>query len=108
MELTEGEKDGAWIITVAGEVDLAVAEELREAIGRAAPSKVVLVDLGPCEFIDSTAIAVLVAAHKAHLEEGRRFAAIGPTKQVRRVLELTGLDRHGLVFDRVEDVFEIA
>jgi anti-anti-sigma factor len=55
-------------ILVEGELDLAVAEQLREAIDRAGSDcPQVLIGLENCEFIDSTGIAVMVHAH-------RRFA----------------------------------
>jgi anti-anti-sigma factor len=102
LELNEAERDGVRTITVTGELDLAVAGELGAAIERGAGNEIVLVDLGPCVFIDSTAIALLVAAYRHRLEEGRRLAVVGPTDQVRRILELTGLTDGGLVFDSIE------
>jgi anti-anti-sigma factor len=81
-------------IKVEGEVDLAVVEALQRAIERA-PSGTLLVDLGACEFIDSAAIAALVMAHR----NGHRILTHGASGQVLRVLEVTGLAEHGLVFE---------
>ncbi|HVS99833.1 MAG TPA: STAS domain-containing protein [Solirubrobacterales bacterium] len=103
LKLTEGRQGGAWVITVAGELDLAVADQLEAAIDRVAADAVVLVDLEPCEFIDSTAIALFVAARRRRRADGRQLAILRPTDQVKRVLELTGLTDNGLVFESVGD-----
>jgi anti-anti-sigma factor len=104
LELNEADQnDGVRIIRVAGELDLAVIEGLRQAIDRAAEEDQVLVDLGPCEFIDSSAIALLIERHRSFEQEGRRFAVFGATRQVRRVLEMTGMTENGLVFLTAEE-----
>jgi anti-sigma B factor antagonist len=79
------------LIVVEGELDLAVAPELREAIERAAGTGRVIVDLGPCDFIDSTGIAVLIRGREALVAAGGDLAICSPTRQVLRVLEVTGL-----------------
>jgi anti-sigma B factor antagonist len=97
-------RPGCLEILVEGEVDLAVADQLEEALERAAAqSEEVLIGLQACEFIDSTAIAVIVNAHKKLAAEGRRVAAYGPTSQVRRVLSVTGLTENGLVFATLDE-----
>lgn len=85
-------------IKVEGEVDLSVSARLRDAIERA-PAPFVLVDLTECEFIDTSAIATLLAARR----DGLQLLIHSPAGQVRRVLEVTGLTADGLVFaDRAE------
>jgi anti-sigma B factor antagonist len=91
-------------ILVEGEVDLAVADQLERALERAASqSEQVLIGLQACEFIDSTAIAVIVNAHHRMAAEGRRVAVYGPTSQVQRVLSITGLTENGLVFATLDE-----
>jgi anti-anti-sigma factor len=85
-------------IQVVGELDLAVAEQLREAIERS-PSGHTLIDLTDCQFIDSTGIAVLVRAHQRAADEGHLLAVHSPSDQVLRVFEVTGLTNNGLVFE---------
>jgi anti-anti-sigma factor len=92
-------EDGGTEIEVQGELDLAVAEQLREAIERT-EGKQVLISLASCEFIDSTGLAVIIHASQA---DGRKLAVHSPSAQVLRVLDLTGLTGNGLVFvDREE------
>jgi anti-anti-sigma factor len=86
-------------IRVRGELDLAVAPELEEAIERAAEYDQVVISLEECEFIDSTGIAVIVHAYQGRKSGGRRLVVCAPHGQVRRVLDLTGLSENGLVFE---------
>lgn len=105
FRLTEQERQsGCREIQVEGELDLAVADQLREALDRVDRKYVqVLVSLERCEFIDSTGIAVIVAAHRRFAEEGRRMVVCAPHSQVLRVLSLTGLTANGLVFGTAEE-----
>jgi anti-sigma B factor antagonist len=91
---------GVCEILVEGELDLAVAEQMREALaGVSADYTQILLCLENCEFIDSTGIAVVVQAHHRFAEEGRRVVLYAPTRQVLRVLSVTGLTANGLVFE---------
>jgi anti-anti-sigma factor len=91
-------------ILVEGELDLAVAEQLREALERAGSDcPQILIGLENCEFIDSTGIAVVVQAHRQFAEEGRRVVLYAPTSQVLRVLSITGLTANGLVFESASE-----
>jgi anti-sigma B factor antagonist len=96
-------------ILVEGELDLAVAEQLREAFDRAGSDCTqILVGLENCEFIDSTGIAVIVQAHRNFAEEGRRVVLFAPRSQVLRVLSVTGLTANGLVFESAAEALSAA
>jgi anti-sigma B factor antagonist len=87
-------------IRVEGELDLAVADQLDEALTKAvAECGRVLVGLERCAFIDSSGIAVILRAHRRMEEEGNRLVVYAPTDQVLRVLSMTGLTSNELVFD---------
>jgi anti-anti-sigma factor len=86
-------------IRVEGELDLAVAGQLEDAIAGCG-DKHTLIDLGECEFIDSTGIAVIVRAYRERAADGRgRIAVHSASDQVLRVLTITGLTEVGLVFE---------
>ena len=74
-------------VTVVGEVDLYSAPELDRALHES--TQRLVVDLTDCGFIDSTALGVLVAAQA----RTGRLDLIAPGLEVRRTLEITGLDR---------------
>lgn len=93
--LTEVEIDeGCREIQVEGELDLAVAAQLQEAIDRCQSDRI-LIGLESCQFIDSSGIAVILNAHRS---AGARVLVHSPRAQVHRVLDLTGLTGNGLVF----------
>jgi anti-anti-sigma factor len=91
------------IVHVHGELGLPDVDGLQAAVDQAAAEDAgVVIGLEHCEFIDSMALAALIRAHNHFAEDDRRLVIGGPTVQVRRVLEISGLDRDGLVFDSVE------
>jgi anti-anti-sigma factor len=83
-------------IEVEGELDFDVSDQLRAALDAAqedAPRHVLL-GLAGCSFIDSSGLAVLVAAGRALAEHDRQLLLYGLHGQVRRLLEVTGLTEH--------------
>jgi anti-sigma B factor antagonist len=95
---------GCHEIQVEGEIDLAVADQLREALEEAgAEHDQILIGLQRCEFIDSTAIAVIVHAHNEMATRGQRVTVYGACSQVLRILSITGLTQNGLVFETADE-----
>jgi anti-sigma B factor antagonist len=85
----------ARVVKLGGELDLYNANLVREALNGAcaeAPERVV-VDLGEVEFIDSTALGVLIEA-RTTMNNRRAFLLAAPGLETRRALEISGLDRH--------------
>ena len=87
---------GAYVVVTAhGELDLATAPELsrslQEQIDDGAPGLVV--DLAGAEFVDSTALRVLVAVYKRLRAEGGRLALACPHERILKTFRLTALDR---------------
>jgi anti-sigma B factor antagonist len=94
--------DGAVVIQLAGELDLYNAGDVRRTLLDSATGDLrVVVDLAEVEFIDSTALGVLVEA-RARLPDRRRFLLAAPGAETRRALEVSGLDRHFSVHDSVD------
>jgi anti-anti-sigma factor len=85
------QKDGVFVVLVEGELDMNTAIELERQLEAplSAPGSSLLLDLSRCEFIDSTGIALIVRAWQAL--DGR-FSVCGIGDQVKRVLEVTGLE----------------
>jgi stage II sporulation protein AA (anti-sigma F factor antagonist) len=83
---------GCLEVEVTGELDLAVSDRLRAALGRAAVNDLhVLVDLSACEFIDASGVAVLVRGNERLRDRDCQLLLFGARAQVRRVLSVTGL-----------------
>jgi anti-sigma B factor antagonist len=87
--------NGCTVVEVEGEVDLATAPTLQDALVEAiaAEPTEVVVDLSGVTFMDSTGLAALVRAHQRAAERGGSMRLVGASKGVRRILDLTGLDR---------------
>lgn len=85
--------EAAVLILPAGELDLATAEQLEQAVVRelANSPAALVIDLSGVTFMDSVALGALLRCEEWAREEGIRFA-INPGKhQPRRLLELCGL-----------------
>jgi len=98
----ETESDGELhTVSVHGELDQGTAPQLRGVLGSAIgdASASVLVDLSECDFIDSTGLSLLVEAKRRLGDEQRGFGVCCPDADVRRLLELTGIDEAVGLFD---------
>jgi anti-sigma B factor antagonist len=88
---------GVEVVVVRGEHDLATAGDLRSSIETAAGRATgVVVDLSNTTFIDSAVLQVLLSGRDRADEAGIGYVIAlgdGTGHAVRRLLELTGLDR---------------
>jgi len=102
----EADSEGALqIVSVSGELDQGTEPQLREALATALDrgDGPVLVNLTACRFIDSTGLGLLVEAKRRLGEAQRRFAVCCPDEDVRRLLELTGIDEAVGLFDTLDE-----
>jgi len=91
----EGE-DGGQVLALAGELDLHNAETLAAEIARTEVTAggSLTIDLRELTFIDSTGIALLVSVFRRFNAGAARLHLLpSHSEAVRRVMELTGLDR---------------
>lgn len=96
-------RDDAVVVRLGGELDLYNASAVRDALFEAAvtaPARLV-VDLSEVEFIDSTALGVLIEA-RTRLPNRRGFLLASPQLGTRRALEVSGIDRHLPVHDSLD------
>src|SRR3954468_21520836 len=102
-------RDGAVVLSLAGELDLYHAEEVRGALLEACAGqpKVLVVALSEVTFVDSTALGVLIEA-RSRMADRSGFRLAAPGLEARRALEVSGLDRHFLVHNTVEEALEAA
>ena len=96
--------DGGRVVRLAGELDLYNAPAVRDALTQACADgpRTVIVDLSEVEFIDSTALGVLIEA-RTKLPNRDGFRLAGPGLETRRALQISGLDRHFSVHQTVEE-----
>jgi anti-sigma B factor antagonist len=96
-------RDGAIVMRLAGELDLYNAEDVRTALAQAIDStpRRIVVDMAAVEFVDSTALGVLIEARSRLGQDALLLAA--PQLETRRTLQISGLDRHLAVHDSVDE-----
>jgi anti-sigma B factor antagonist len=100
-------RGGHLVLAVAGEVDLASAPSFRRAaIEAAGDAGRVVVDLTACDHLDSVGVGLLLGLHKRLRERSGSLVVVCPEPRVRRVLELTEVDRIITVVDRIDDAVE--
>ena len=93
-------------VAVCGEVELATAPILTAALeeGIRGSSGAFVIDLVAVDFLDSTGIHCLVRARALLGREDRALALICPPGNVRRVLELAGIDELVPVYGSREEL----
>jgi anti-sigma B factor antagonist len=92
---TEQLGDDAYVISLAGEVDLYTAPEFKqqllEVIGQG--GKQVIVDFSDTTFIDSTTLGVLVGGVKRLRTNDGQLSLVCSDRNITKIFEITGLDR---------------
>jgi len=107
---TEQLGDYAYVISLAGEVDLYTAPEFKqqllEVIGQG--GKQVIVDFSDTTFIDSTTLGVLVGGVKRLRTNEGQLALVCSDRNITKIFEITGLDRVFTIYPtRVEAVANV-
>ena len=92
---TEKLADDAYVISLAGEVDLYTAPEFKqqllEVVGQG--GKDVVVDFTDTTFIDSTTLGVLVGGVKRLRPNGGQLSLVCSDRNIKKIFEITGLDK---------------
>lgn len=83
------------LLAIHGEADMGIASELKDRLGEviAEDLSTVVVDLTEATFLDSTALGVLLGSMKRLRARGGRFRIVAPRSEIRRIFEMTLLDR---------------
>ena len=102
--------DDAYVISLAGEVDLYTAPEFKqqllEVINQGARN--VVVDFSNTTFIDSTTLGVLVGGVKRLRTNDGQLSLVCSDRNITKIFEITGLDRVFTIYPtRVEAVEQL-
>jgi anti-sigma B factor antagonist len=83
------------LVVLTGDLDVTSERQLlirlRDQIMEFGPELVL--DLSQVEFVDSTGLGVLVSAFKSAREQGGHITLLDPSREIGRLLQITGLDR---------------
>jgi anti-sigma B factor antagonist len=82
---------GVEAVFVTGELDLATAPRLDEALAERT-ADVIVVDLSGCTFLDSAGIRALVGTARSLAEAGRGLRLVTRDAGILRLLQITGVD----------------
>ena len=85
--------DGGVILTVCGDLDIATAPALRRRVNAILDTGVrrLVLDLRDVAFMDSTGLAVLIAAQHRLGDAGRLAVVIAPDSYAALIAEIAGL-----------------
>ncbi len=88
MNISSEESQGWLVVGAAGEIDIATADALDQAL---AENRNTVLDLSDVSFMDSTGLRTLVGVHNRLSEAGSRFRIVVPSGAVARIIQITGL-----------------
>ena len=94
-------------VRLEGELDLATAPLLTEALLDFASEREVHLDLALLTFLDSSGLHVITALARTH-DGNRSVVLLNPSTAVMRSLEITGIDHHPAVEIRQRDAEPLA
>jgi anti-sigma B factor antagonist len=92
---TEQLSDHAYVISLAGEVDLYTAPEFKQQLLEVVDQGAVevIVDFSNATFIDSTTLGVLVSGVKRLRPNDGRLSLVCSDRNIAKIFEITGLDK---------------
>ena len=103
FSISISDRDGRAVVVIRGELDLATAPALEAALNqRLDAGQDVVVDLRELEFMDSTGLRALVAAHARVENTEQTFLIVRPRPgaPIERILAVAGVER---VLDFIDD-----
>lgn len=97
------------VIDLEGEVDVYTAPQLKQQMINLLESgaKEMVVDLTKVDYLDSTALGVLIGGLKRMRERDGNMVLVCPSPRIRRVFEITGLDKIFDIYNTEEDAKEV-
>jgi anti-sigma B factor antagonist len=97
-----------YVVSLEGEVDLYTAPELKQELHRLVGegAKRIVIDMTQTTFIDSTTLGVLLSVVKRVRPEGGSVVLVCPDRNVKRIFEITLLDRVFTIVDTREEAFD--
>lgn len=97
------------IIELEGEVDVYTAPQLKQQMISLLESGAneLVVDLTKVDYLDSTALGVLIGGLKRMRERDGNMVLVCPSPRIRRVFEITGLDKIFEIYNNQEEATEL-
>ncbi len=98
------------VVEVSGDLDIYTAPYFKTDLHEAAGSSVgtLVVDMSRAEFIDSTALGVLVGLLRRLVEEQRGLVLVIGQPRIARIFAITGLDKAFQIAQTRREAFSLA
>lgn len=105
MENTISRKNGVVIIALKGELDIYSGSTLKNLVEQEITngSRKLLIDLGEVEYIDSSALGVLVNGLKTARQQNVKFKLTNISGTVERIFDLTRLSKFFEIYPSAEE-----
>jgi anti-anti-sigma factor len=111
LEMTTATKADAVVLSLAGEIDIQSAPELvarfeeleAQRTQEAQEALHLVVDLSAVDFLDSSALGALVAAHRSLTESGGSLCLACPRPHISKIFRITRVSDVIAMYDSVDD-----
>jgi anti-sigma B factor antagonist len=92
------------VVAVHGELDVTSSQRLDDSLSEGGPgSGRVILDLSGVDFMDTTALAVIISHWRRHVESGGMFLIAGARYRYTKALWITGLADRLPMYDGVDE-----
>jgi anti-sigma B factor antagonist len=109
LALRSEQRDGTTIVTVGGDLDIVTSPALDDCLSQArAGGTSVILDLSAVDFMDTSALAVIVGHWKKLEAAGGTLALAGARYRYTKTLWITGLADRLSLYDTVDAAVEAA
>jgi anti-sigma B factor antagonist len=103
LRLSVEPHDASVVVAVTGELDVTSSQRFSDCLAEAGThSDRVVLDMSKVDFMDTTALAVIVGAWRRQLEDGGLFLLAGARYRYTKALWITGLADRMPMYDSVE------
>lgn len=97
-------KEFTHYVTASGEIDVYNSPDFKKIIVEALntavdPNHCIIIDMTKVEYLDSTALGILISGYKHSVEKDLLYLLIVSNQRLRRIFELTGLDKVFPIFE---------
>ncbi len=103
MNCEISERDGYFVASLSGDVDLASLSQTREAIMKSLDKGDLLVDLSAVEYLDSSGVASLVEGYQVSKDKARRFGLLSVSRTALNVIQLAHLDKVFPMYNNLQE-----
>jgi anti-sigma B factor antagonist len=101
--------DASVVVAIGGELDVTSSQQLDDFLSEASPGRDRLIlDLSGVDFMDTSALAVIVSHWRRHVDSGGMFLLAGARYRYTKALWITGLADRLPMYDSVGEALSAA